>query len=145
MRDITSIYSRPNIVAVGSSVNNVGTVDVFSADDHQKQFTLTPFGAGFHGEVRVATGDVNGDGVPDISVGTGAGNATQVQIIDGATQKILFSVSPFESSFTGGVFVAMGGFDTKFAEMRRWLRRAGAYLLQSTVFLNFVSKPKPSA
>ena len=99
----------PNSVAVGSSVNNVGTVDVFSADDHQKQFTLTPFGAGFHGEVRVATGDVNGDGVPDISVGTGAGNATQVQIIDGATQKILFSVSPFESSFTGGVFVAMGG------------------------------------
>ena len=40
-----------------------------------------------------------------------------------------------------GVAFTVAGFDTKFAEMRRWLRRAGAYLLQSTVFLNFVSKP----
>ncbi len=104
--------STQKLIAVGSSANGVGTVDVFGADAHNKQFSLTPFGTSFTGEVRVATGDVNGDGIPDIAVGTGPGASTQVEIIDGATQKVLFSIQPFEAAFTGGVFVSMGNLNS---------------------------------
>ena len=41
-------------------------------------------------------------------VGTGPGRATLVRVLDGTTQAELFSVAPFEASFTGGVYVAAG-------------------------------------
>jgi len=71
------------------------------------QFTINPF-PGFTGGVRVASADFNGDGVPDVLVGTGPGVAAQVELIDGATQAVLFRNAPFELSFTGGVFVSAG-------------------------------------
>ncbi len=71
------------------------------------RFSVRPF-AGFLGEVRTAAGDFNGDGVADLVVGTGPGAATHVFILDGTDQHVLFSIAPFEASFTGGVFVAAG-------------------------------------
>jgi hypothetical protein len=76
-----------------------------------EQFSLTPFDASFTGGVRVAAGDFNGDGVPDLAVGTGPGIATSVRVFDGKTKAELFSVAPFEAAFTGGVFVAAGDLD----------------------------------
>ncbi len=68
---------------------------------------LTPLG-GFTGGARVAAGDVNNDGVLDAVIGGGPGVATQLVVLDGRTRAQLFSVQPFESTFTGGVFVASG-------------------------------------
>jgi hypothetical protein len=56
----------------------------------------------------VAVGDVTGDGVDDLVIGTGPGVATQVQVIDGVTGQQVFSTQPFEDGYTGGVFVATG-------------------------------------
>jgi hypothetical protein len=70
--------------------------------------TLTAFDASFTGGVRVAAGDFNGDAVPDVIAATGPGTVTRVRVIDPVTQKILFDVQPFESSFTGGVYVSAG-------------------------------------
>jgi hypothetical protein len=61
----------------------------------------------FNGAVRTATGDVTGDGVPDVIVGTGPGTLAAVRVIDGATGGILQDIFPFED-FTGGVFIAVG-------------------------------------
>jgi len=56
--------------------------------------------------VRTATADVTGDGVPDFIGGTGPGAVTRVSVRDGATGQEVVSWQPFESAFTGGVFIA---------------------------------------
>ncbi|HET6574009.1 MAG TPA: choice-of-anchor Q domain-containing protein [Fimbriiglobus sp.] len=61
--------------------------------------------------VRVATADVTGDGVPDYVGGTGPGSVTRVAVRDGATGTEVVSWQPFESAFTGGVFVAAQDMD----------------------------------
>jgi hypothetical protein len=94
--------------AVGSDFGANGSVQFFNADKSSRLIDpLFPF-EGFTGAVRVASGDVNGDGVSDIVVGTGAGRATQVKIIDGAKLTELKTIDPFEATFKGGVYVAVG-------------------------------------
>jgi hypothetical protein len=63
---------------------------------------------GFGGGVRVALGDVNGDGVADIVAGAGPGGAPQVRVFDGVSGAGLADFPAFNPSFTGGVFVAAG-------------------------------------
>ncbi len=97
----------PQPFAVGPGSSTASTAKIFNSDGTVKA-TLTPFTPTFTGGVRVAMGDVNGDGILDVAVGTGPGASTQVTIFDGANSKILFSIAPFEASFKGGVFVALG-------------------------------------
>jgi glucose/arabinose dehydrogenase len=69
--------------------------------------SITDLGDDFAGGVRVAVGDVNGDGVPDYAFGAGPGRGSTVVIIDGATGEVLKRWEAFEPEFTGGVFVAL--------------------------------------
>jgi hypothetical protein len=88
------------------AVGGAGSATLYNPD-HTPRYTVTPF-AGFDGEIRTAVGDFNGDGVADLVVGTGPGSPTHVRVLDGVDQHQLFSIDPFEASFTGGVFVAVG-------------------------------------
>ncbi|WP_168218902.1 FG-GAP-like repeat-containing protein [Limnoglobus roseus] len=99
----TNLLGVP-LIAVGSG--DTAAVNFYNPDGSLR-YTLNPF-PGFTGGVRTASADFNGDGVADLVVGTGPGVATQVKIFDGKTQAELFSVAPFESSFTGGVYVTAG-------------------------------------
>ncbi|QEL16257.1 beta strand repeat-containing protein [Limnoglobus roseus] len=94
----------PKEFAAGAGAG--GQVRFFNADGSER-FTVTPF-PGFAGGVRTAAADFNGDGVADLVVGTGPGRATRVRVLDGVTQAELFTVDPFEATFTGGVYVAAG-------------------------------------
>jgi len=80
-----------------------GTVSVFNGVDYAPLFTIQPFGAGFAAGVNVATGDTNGDGVPDLVVGQARGGL--VSIVNGATRTVTLSGVPFGG---GGVYVAAG-------------------------------------
>ena len=113
-------------VAAGD-VNGDGAADVVAATDagsvpqvkvlHGRTgavlASFTPFDSSFRGGVRVATGDVNGDGRADVVVGAGPGGGSRVKVFDGTA---LFGTSPtpireffaFSAGFTGGVFVAAG-------------------------------------
>ena len=91
--------------AVGADTGG-GQVTLYNPDGSVR-YTATPF-PGFAGGVRVATADFNGDGIADLIAGTGPGGPTHVAILDGVDQHVLFSIDPFEASFTGGVYVAAG-------------------------------------
>jgi hypothetical protein len=96
--------TNPQLVGVPQfAVGGLGTVTMHNSDTTTR-FTLTP-GAGF---IRTAVSDFTGDGVGDLVVGTGPGRPTWVQIVDGVTKAELFSINPFEASFTGGIYVAAG-------------------------------------
>ena len=70
--------------------------------------TFTPYGASFNSGIRVAAGDITGDGVPDIIVAGGPGGGPHVKIFDGRNSAELFSVSPYTSAPLGGIHVAAG-------------------------------------
>lgn len=69
--------------------------------------TIEFFENTFTGGIRVATGDVNGDGVPDLAVASGVGRKAEVRLINSITKELLFTVNPF-GEFTRGCYVAMG-------------------------------------
>lgn len=59
----------------------------------------------FTGGVRVATADVNGDGIDEIITGAGPGGGPHVRIFD-MTGRVLGSFFAYAQNFTGGVHVA---------------------------------------
>jgi serralysin len=67
---------------------------------------FNPYGVGTTAGVRVAAGDVTGDGTPDIV--TGLGTASHVKVFSGADQSEVRSFLAYGGSFSGGVYVAAG-------------------------------------
>jgi hypothetical protein len=65
------------------------------------------FDPAFLGGVRVAAGDVTGDGVADIAVGAQSGSSA-VKIFDGSSGSEIRSFMAFSPSFLGGVSLALG-------------------------------------
>ncbi|OWK35000.1 Alkaline phosphatase [Fimbriiglobus ruber] len=55
-------------------------------------------------------GDVNGDGIPDLAVGSGPG-AGEVKVFSGADGSVLKDFTPFGSGYTGGVRVGLAYVD----------------------------------
>jgi hypothetical protein len=98
----------PLAFSAGADVGG-GVAQLFNPDGTVR-LTVEPF-PGTPGGVRVATADVTGDGIPDLIAGTGPGTRTQVKVYDGATGAVLLQVTPFEASFTAGVYVEAADLD----------------------------------
>ena len=97
---------RVGVSQIGVSSDASPVVNFFNPNG-QLRSTTSPFPDQPVG-VRVAAADFNRDGVADLVVGTGPGGPTRVRVLDGVTGAELFSLAPFEASFTGGVYVAAG-------------------------------------
>src|SRR5262249_56211262 len=70
-------------VIVGADGGGGPEVRVFDGKTGTLIRDFFAFDATFTGGVRVAAGDVNGDGVADIIVGAGAGGGPEVRVFDG--------------------------------------------------------------
>lgn len=97
-----------DVVTGAGAGSTGGHVKVFDGRDGSVLSSFLSESAGYTGGVRVATGDVNGDGYADIVTGTGEGVAAHVKVFSGRDGALLRSVVAFNPTFSGGVYVAAG-------------------------------------
>jgi hypothetical protein len=95
-------------IVTGPDQSGGPDVKVFSGATGQVTLEFLAYPAGFLGGVRVAVGDVNGDGTADIVTGAGPGGGPQVEVFNGANGRLLQSFFALAPQFTGGVYVAAG-------------------------------------
>jgi fibronectin-binding autotransporter adhesin len=96
------------ITAPGADPNVSPLVKVFSGATHDLLAQFMAYDLGFHGGVFVATGDVNGDGHPDIITGADAGAFPHVKVFNGVGLSEMYSFYAFAPDYAGGVRVAAG-------------------------------------
>ncbi len=102
-------FNRDGIADV-VTVSQVGIAPYVKVIDGRTGSTLLDIVAyepSFKGGLRVAVGDLNGDGVPDIVTVPGAGMAVNVRAFDGRNGQLLASFFAFAPSFKGGAVVSI--------------------------------------
>jgi trimeric autotransporter adhesin len=93
-------------LVVGAGLEGSSVVVIYNGDGTERgRVNAFP---GFFGGVRVAAADVNNDGHPDIIAAAGVKGAPHVKVFDGVTGAEIRSFFAYDTSFTGGVFVAGG-------------------------------------
>jgi hypothetical protein len=97
-------------VIVGAGAGSPPWVSVFAADGTGLSSFLA-YDPQFLGGVRVAAGDLNGDGMADIVTGAGAGGGPHVKVFSGSSFDPIASFEAFDPQFQGGVFVAAAAND----------------------------------
>jgi FG-GAP-like repeat len=106
------VYPEPVVVpatiVTAAGPGGAPEVRTFNATNGAPELDILAYGASFRGGVHVAMGDVNGDGVPDIITGAGAGGGPHVKVFNGRTGALLTSFFALEQGFRGGVMVAAG-------------------------------------
>jgi uncharacterized protein (TIGR03118 family) len=98
-------------IVTGADAGGGPQVNVINAVTGSVKSSFFAFDPSFRGGVRVATGDVNGDGVPDIVTSPGPGGSPEVRVFDGKTQAKIMDFMAFDPHFLGGINVAVGEFD----------------------------------
>jgi hypothetical protein len=105
---VPTITPPPAIFATGTDAGGAPQVEVYDATTGTLEAAFFAFPTTFGGGVRVAVGDVNGDGIPDIICGAGPGGGPEVRVFDGRTFQMIRDILALPAQFTGGVFVAAG-------------------------------------
>ncbi len=100
------------IIVIAPDNGQPGIVRVFDAETGALRHTFAPFGANFRGGVRVAVGDMNCDGLPDIITAAGPSRAPEVRVFNGVTgvpfPGTLGSFLAYGKGSKAGVWVAAG-------------------------------------
>jgi hypothetical protein len=109
----TMSHAATVLIATGPGSGHLPLVNV-TVDGPKGNETISfmAYQKNFLGGVRVAVGDVNGDGFADVITGSGPGALAHVKVFDGRrlgrTNALLMSFDAYPGSFRGGVFVAAG-------------------------------------
>jgi hypothetical protein len=95
-------------IITGPDAGGGPDVEVFSGKDGSVLQSFYALAPSFTGGIRVAAGDINGDGKADIVTGAGPGRGPRVRAFSGATGAVLTDFFAYGTHFTGGVYVAAG-------------------------------------
>jgi hypothetical protein len=117
--NFTSIerFNHVDIVAVAQDAGTTSSpvVKVYDAETMEFKFQVTPYEPTFRGGVRVATGDVNFDGIPDVIAAPGTGRAATIKVFNGTPNADaiyagaqIASFDAYPTTFRGGAYVAVG-------------------------------------
>lgn len=106
-------YRQQNYLAVGTGEGAPNSVKVYQVGNGQLVYTLTPYESTFTNGVRVATGDLNNDGIDDIACAPGVGGGGRIVVFDGLSGAPIFDNGDVfnDPNFRGGATVAIGDFD----------------------------------
>ena len=98
----------PNFTATGVDFGGGSVVQINYTNGTNLSFFA--YSSAYTGGVRVALGDVNGDGYADLITGTGVGGGPHIKVFDlrGGQPVTIASFFAFEPTFMGGVYVATG-------------------------------------
>ncbi|OWK43228.1 Alkaline phosphatase [Fimbriiglobus ruber] len=107
----TPLTSTSAVFAAGSDIAAPNQITVYDAATGTTLDQFSPFASSFTGGVRVAVGDLTGDGIPDIVAVPGPGGGPVVQVYSGATGQEIASFLAFEPTLRGGLSVAVGDAD----------------------------------
>lgn len=105
---VSILVIQSDIVATGADAGGGPNVVVYNGPSQAIKFNFFAYDPAFVGGVRVAVGDVTGDGTPDIVTGPGPGGGPDVHVYDGNTGGLIRQFFAFDPRFAGGVFVAAG-------------------------------------
>jgi len=99
-----------DLIVTGTGPGGPAAVKAFDSVSGSVRFTLLPFDSIYRGGVTVASGDVTGDHIPDIVVGTAGGWRTTVKVFDGVSgaEVVGKRFEAFANRGVNGVSVAIG-------------------------------------
>jgi parallel beta-helix repeat protein len=97
-----------SIIVTGADSGGGPHARMINTIDGSNVLSLLVYESTFTGGVRVAKGDVNGDGFPDLITAPGPGRAPEIKVFDGKTGALIRDFFAYDPSFTGGVYVAAG-------------------------------------
>jgi len=100
------LFGQANTYALGTDAGVINQVVTFTATN-QVNTTFRPYEPGFSGGVRVAVAR-EPNGVARLVTAPGPGRFPDVVRFDATSGTTIDSFQPFESTFTGGVFVSTG-------------------------------------
>src|SRR5262249_29496311 len=89
------------VIAVAPAAGGGPEVKVFNSQNQTALLDFFAYDVSFTCGVRVAIGDVNGDGTPDIITGAGPGGGSDIRVFDGKTANLIREFSPFNPLFSG--------------------------------------------
>lgn len=109
--NIVQTTQTQKFVATGAGEGSAPRVRVYEAGTGLLKYDFLAFEENFRGGVRVATGDLTGDGIDDIAVAPARGGGPRVKVYDGATGILLEDFFAVDPAFRGGAYVAIGNID----------------------------------
>jgi hypothetical protein len=109
--DAANHFGKPNVIIIGPDKGNKSApiVKIVDKDTGNILSQFYVYESKFRGGVRIATGDMNGDGIDEIIVAPGQGRSPEVRVFtQQGVELTQFRTMAYASSFKGGVEVAVG-------------------------------------